>query len=211
MGSCCGKKQGDQSELAKRQRALNSLNQNLDAKGRPKHRSRGEAFTQEQMIYEEITEMAKLSAMQPLKFIQKTKAAKIHDFSKYVGFEYTIENCFILESGREIESTLSWNPLTFALVFEIPELTDYILYEVNFGIQWLLAIGLPEVTAWGNRNFTDDELMNGQIETLMLLVENKKPGFFTILNQFHQHLSPKLIKNLIARVSRTKFGPQALE
>ena len=126
--------------------------------------------------------MAKMACLNPLKFIQKTKNAKIYDFTKYVGFEYTNENCLILESGREIESTLTWNPLTFALVFELPELTNYILYEVNFGIQWLLAIGLPEVSAWGNRNLTADELREGQLKTLMLLAENKKPGFFTILN-----------------------------
>jgi len=75
----------------------------------------------------------------------------------------------------------------------------------------LLAIGLPEVSAWGNRNITADELMEGQLKTLMLLAEHKKPGFFTILNQFHQHITPKLLKNLISRVSRTKFGPEALE
>jgi hypothetical protein len=110
-------------------------------------------------VYEELTAMARMACMQPLKFIQKTRAAKIEDFSKYVGFEYTLENCLILESGREIESTLSWNPLTFALVFELQELADFLLNEVSFGIPWLLAIGLPEVSAWGNRNFTEDELM----------------------------------------------------
>jgi len=99
--------------------------------------------------------------LQPNKFIQKTKAAKICDFSKYVGFEYTLENCLILESGREIESTLSWNPLTFALLFDMTELANYILYEVNFAIPLLLAVGLPEVSAWGNRDFTDEELMKG--------------------------------------------------
>jgi hypothetical protein len=36
----------------------------------------------------------------------------------------------------------------------------------------LLAIDLPEVSAWGNRNLTADELMNGQISTLMLLAEH---------------------------------------
>ena len=119
-----------------------------------------------------MTGMAKMACVAPNKFIQKTKNAKIFDFTKYVGFEYTLEHCLILESGREIESTLTWNPLTFALLFEIPELTNYILYEVNFGIQWLLAIDLPEVSAWGNRNLTADELMNGQISTLMLLAEH---------------------------------------
>lgn len=185
MGNCCGPKKPSESELERRQRQLNSLNQNLDARGRPKHRERGQAILQEQFVYEELTAMAKLACTQPQKFIQKTRAAKIMDFSKYTGFEYTLENCIILESGREIESTLSWNPFTFALFFELQELTNYIIYEVNFGVSWLLAIGLPEVNAWGNRDFTEDELIKGQIETLMLLVENKKPGFFTILNQLH--------------------------
>ena len=102
-----------------------------------------------------------MACMQPAKFIQKTKSAKIKDFSKYTGFEYTLENCLILESGREIESTLSWNPLTFALFFESTELKNYILHEVNFGISWLLAIGLPETNAWGNREYTEDELISG--------------------------------------------------
>ena len=47
MGSCCGKKTETQSELEKRQRKLNTINANLDAKGRPKHRVRGEAIIQE--------------------------------------------------------------------------------------------------------------------------------------------------------------------
>ena len=126
-----------------------------------------------------------MACLQPQKFISKTKVAKISDFTKYVGFEYTLENCLILESGREILSTLTWNPLTFALVFEIQELVNYILFEVNFGVPWLLAVGLPEIPAWGTRDFTKDELMQGRLETLMLLAENKKPGFFMILNQFH--------------------------
>jgi hypothetical protein len=67
------------------------------------------------------------------------------------------------------------------------------------------------VNAWGNRNFTEDELISGQTETLMLLAENKNPGLFTVLNQLHHHISPKLLKSLISRVSRTKFGPEALD
>ena len=53
--------------------------------------------------------------------------------------------------------------------------------------------------------------MNGQIETLMLLAENKRHSFFTILNQFHHLINAKLLKNLICRVSRSKFGSDALE
>jgi hypothetical protein len=96
-------------------------------------------------------------------------------------------------------------------VFEKTDLINYILHEVNFGISWLLAIGLPEIPAWGFRDWSEDEVMEGQIATLLLLAENKNIGFFTILDQFHQFLSAKLLQQLILRVSRTKFGPEALE
>ena len=44
MGNCISAKKESREELEKRQRKINELNANLDAKGRPKHRNRGDAI-----------------------------------------------------------------------------------------------------------------------------------------------------------------------
>ena len=44
------------------------------------------------------------------------------------------------------------------------------------------------------------------MKTLLMLVENKNNGYERILKFFHQHLCDKLIKKIIPKIARTKFG-----
>lgn len=48
------------------------------------------------------------------------------------------------------------------------------------------------------------------MKTILMLVENKNNGYERILKYFHQHLCDKLIKKLIPKIARTKFGGQAM-
>ena len=74
----------------------------------------------------------------------------------------------------------------------------------------LLAISLPVIDATNYRNWTEDELTDGQIKTLLLLAENNSENFALILNKYYYFLSDKLLRKLIMRVAQTANGPDAL-
>ena len=65
----------------------------------------------------------------------------------------------------------------------------------------LLAIGLPVVGASNFREWTEDEVTDGQIKTLLLLAEDNSENFSLILNKFHYFLSEKLLRKLIMKVA----------
>ena len=71
----------------------------------------------------------------------------------------------------------------------------------------MLAIGLPATSVANVRNRTEDELINGQIKTLLLLVEDNSANFGFILNKFSHFLSEKLLRKLIPKVAQTENGP----
>ena len=173
-----------------------------DKYGRPMHRARGQIFKQENVVYSDMKAMVELACHEPSKFIEIAAKAQILDFSKYVGYDLAQERDVILQSSRRILSTTDWNPLTFALLtHETTELRDHILYKCHFNVPQLLAIGLPEVTSSNFRAWSEEELTDGQIKTLLLLVENRSENFEFILNKFHHFLSDKLLRKLIPRVA----------
>jgi hypothetical protein len=61
--------------------------------------------------------MARYSREDPARFISLCKHDKIKDIRRFKGYEATNSNIIMLNSGRQIASTLQWNPLTFALVY----------------------------------------------------------------------------------------------
>jgi hypothetical protein len=65
----------------------------------------------------------------------------------------------------------------------------------------MLAIGLPATSVANVRNWTEDELIDGQIKTLLLLVEDNSANFGFILNKFSHFLSEKLLRKLIPKVA----------
>ena len=75
----------------------------------------------------------------------------------------------------------------------------------------LLAIGLPEVGETNIRYWTEEDLMDGQIRTLLILAEDASDNFSYILNKFHHFLSDKLLQKLISRVAQIANGPAALQ
>ena len=75
----------------------------------------------------------------------------------------------------------------------------------------LLAIGLPIIPASNYRAWTEDEVTDGQIKTLLLLAENNSENFTLILNKFYYFLSDKLLRKLIMKVAQTANGPAALQ
>lgn len=60
--------------------------------------------------------MAKLAATDQAQFIKISKLNQVTDFGNFTG--YNISAPVFLESGRLLDDTLRWNPLTFALVFD---------------------------------------------------------------------------------------------
>ena len=77
----------------------------------------------------------------------------------------------------------------------------------------MLAVGLPQIDSTNNRirDWTDNELVQGQTKTLLLLAENQSPYFGEILNRFSHFISEKLLFKLIPLVARTRFGNECLE
>lgn len=100
------------------------------------HRSRGDVFIQEQVVYNDMKAMTELSCKDPSRFIKVVNSAQVLDFTKYVGFDLAQERDVILQSSRRIMSTKDWNPLTYALLIhdEEPALRDHILYKCNFNV-----------------------------------------------------------------------------
>ena len=74
----------------------------------------------------------------------------------------------------------------------------------------MLAIGLPTINASNARNWTEDELTDGQIKTLLILAEDNSANFALILNKFHHVLSEKLLRKLIPKVAQTADGHLSL-
>ena len=105
-----------------------------DKFGRPIHRPRGDPATQDDIVYTNFPVMAEMAYTNQDQFIELMRKNKVKDFSKYVGFDLTQSSYIILESGRQVHTTIDWNPLTFALVFEKAKLLDFILDEVNFNV-----------------------------------------------------------------------------
>lgn len=156
--------------------------------------------------------MAELAYKDPAKFIEITKRSEVRDFSKYVGFDLIAERDVILKSSRTILSTADWNPLTFALLLhESEDLRDYILNDCNFNVPQLLAIGLPEVTGTNLRDWTEEELVEGQLKTLSILAEHRIDNFGLITSKFHHFLSEKLLYKLIPRVAQSSNAVEALQ
>ena len=75
----------------------------------------------------------------------------------------------------------------------------------------LLAIGLPQVSITNQRDWSENELVDGQMKTLLLLAEHRLDNFDLILNKFHHFLSDKLLKKLVPRVAQIPTGPEPLQ
>ena len=71
---------------------------------------------QDAEVYLGYVRMAKYSREDPARFISLCKHDKIKDIRRFKGHEATNNAIIMLNSGRQIASTLEWNPLTFALV-----------------------------------------------------------------------------------------------
>ena len=70
---------------------------------------------------------------------------------------------------------------------------------------------MPPVTISNARDWSEEELLDGQVRTLTLLAEHRTDNFGLILNKFHHFLSDKLLYKLVARVAQTDNGPVALQ
>ena len=184
----------------------------LGTPGRPAHRRRQAVFKQDQEVYVDMTVMAKMAYEDEDKFIALTSKNRVRDLSKYVGYQLIGENdtYIILKSGKQIHYTTDWNPLTFALMFDKKKLLKYILEDVNFNMPQMLATGLPQVTIANRRDWTENELIDGQIKTLLMLVENMSDHLSLILNKFSHFISEKLLYKFIPLAARTRFGSWAL-
>ena len=97
--------------------------------------------------------------------------------------------------------------MTYALlIHQQSDLRDYILSTCIF-VPQMLAIGLPSISVANARNWTEDELNDGQIKTFLLLVEDNSANFGLILNKYSHFLTEKLLRKLITKVAQTANGP----
>jgi hypothetical protein len=71
--------------------------------------------------------MARLAVKDEPAFIKLVQQNQITDFTKYVGYNYAADDFLMLESGRRLLDTTSWNPLTYALVFDRPLLLECLI------------------------------------------------------------------------------------
>ena len=59
--------------------------------------------------------------------MQIVRSNQVDVLTQYKGYEAIHETFVMLGSGRQINSTRQWNPLTFALVYNKTELIDFIM------------------------------------------------------------------------------------
>lgn len=135
--------------------------------------------------------MAKLAATDETQFIKITKTQQVTDFQNFVGFNFGAEKFILLESGRIIGDTTKWNPLTYALVFNQTDLINHIL-STGRNLNEMLALGLNLRDIYNGARHSKSELIDAQIETLMLLVENKSPNFIILLTGYNYLFDKKL-------------------
>jgi hypothetical protein len=77
--------------------------------------------------------------------------------------------------------TSQWNPVTYALVLNRPVLLSYILSNA-IRLDELLALGLKTRGSQNNTRHSKAELINCQLETLVLMLENKSEHITTVFN-----------------------------
>ena len=94
--SCCSTK----GKGERQRNILESMNKRKDVSGRPAHRSRGEIFRQDEIVYKDFRVMAKMACEEEERFIELTRNNKVKDLSLYVGYEMIGEKYLILKSGR---------------------------------------------------------------------------------------------------------------
>jgi len=174
MGNCCTVKAGGVESGRTAQQIQNAY-------GRPKHRKRLVVTSQDPIVYQQNLEMAKLSVKDEAAFIKLAKQNQVYDFSRYTGFNYAAESFIILESGRRVMDTSNWNPLTFALVLNRPVLLNFLLQQA-IRFDELLGLGLKNRDASNCIRYSKSELIDCQIETLILMLENKSEHVSTIFN-----------------------------
>lgn len=85
--------------------------------------------------------MAKLAVKDEAEFIRIAKQNQLKDFSRYKGYNHAADSVIILESGRRVLDTSTWNPLVFALVLDRPVLLSFILQN-SIRIDELFALDL---------------------------------------------------------------------
>lgn len=116
----------------------------------------------------------------------------------------------MLESGRVVEDTSLWNPFTYGLVFNKTALLDHLLVNGKH-LNEMLAVSLKLRDASNCIRYSKEELIDGQVTTLMLLVENKSPNFKVLFNLCQQIISKKLIERILPLVARSKFADYFLD
>ena len=92
------------------------------------------------MVYMSPAAMTDLARNDPEKFINLCKKNDIKDIRFYKGYEATNDKVVMLNTGRQISSTVNWNPLTFALVNNSKPLLKYIFENHSHHLSDLLSI-----------------------------------------------------------------------
>ena len=73
-------------------------------------------------------------------FMRLVRESQIKNLLNYKGFDATREKFIILDSGRQINSTAHWNPLTYALVFDRREMINFIMKENAYFLDRMMSI-----------------------------------------------------------------------
>ena len=108
-----------------------------------------------------------------------------------------------------LDDTSDWNPLIFALVFNKTALLQHLLLTA-LNLEELIAISLPRRDYNNHKMHTKEQLLEGQLTTLLLLVENKSPNLKILLDRYHDCFDKKLFHTLMPLVARTKHADEHL-
>jgi hypothetical protein len=104
--------------------------------------------------------MAQLAATDDTQFIKLCKQNQVTEYCNFTGYDLASNNNLYLESGRLVQTTVKWNPLTYALVFNKTALIDHLLVN-GTNLAEMLSLGLPLRDAANNTRYTKDQLIDG--------------------------------------------------
>eukprot|EP00347_Sterkiella_histriomuscorum_P004381 403360676 len=133
------------------------------------------------------------------RFKQVIKENGILNFSTLYGYEVP-EEFQILKSGRKI-STLYWNILTFALVYNRPKLLKFLLTHINFNL-----VDLLDIEKYQNQQNAEPYInSNGRYvqdiqPILKLMLENESPLIRNLFNELAYLINPKQNQQILSLI-----------
>ncbi|CDW81476.1 UNKNOWN [Stylonychia lemnae] len=161
----------------------------------------------DQILYLHPVKVVEMAYKDEKAFINLIKLNGVKNLAIYTGYE--ADPPIVLQSGKRV-STLTWNPLTFALILQKTDLFNFIVKDVNFNLKILLEAQPQQLRASqiNSQMFSKDELMTPLFQ---LMYENQSSLVKVFANELLHLMRNGNIKALFKQAARSENSGQNLE